>query len=70
MVYLITLLSTLYRFSVNRMITDEEEQKSLEKNMSQGRFVSRYMNHNLFYHLKDDGIIVRSMRSWDFVIYV
>lgn len=61
MIYLITLLSTLYRFSGNRMITDRKEQKSLDKNLSQGWFVSRYMNYNLFYHLKGDGSIVRSV---------
>jgi hypothetical protein len=70
MVYLITLLSTLYRFSGNGMITDREEQKSLDKNLPQGQFVSRYMNYSLFYHLKGDGSIVRSVRSWDFVICV
>jgi hypothetical protein len=61
MVYLITLLSTVYRFSVNRMITDREVQKSLEKDLSQGWFVSHYMNYNLFYHLKSDGSIVCSV---------
>jgi len=49
------------------MITDREEQKSLEKSMSQGWFVSCYMNHNLFYRSKGDGSIVCSVRSWDFV---
>jgi hypothetical protein len=61
MIYLITLLSTLNSFSGNRVITDRREQKSLDKNLSQGRFVSHYMNYNLFYHLKGDGSIVRSV---------
>lgn len=41
MVYLITLLSRLCSISVTGMITDAEEQKSLNKNLSQGQFLSR-----------------------------
>jgi hypothetical protein len=71
MVYLITLLSTLYSINVNGMITDMEEQKSLEKNLSQGHFVSCTSHGpHCVDQLMGDGSIVCSERRWDFVMYV